>query len=646
MSDESELRLVAAVASVVREHGVAVLSDPARFADLLGRSPGVTPTDLATTGHLVQAVRSGAAGRLADLVPLSAYDYRQLEAWLVASAVDPGAATVLLQALWPIGSPPPPPATVSTAPVSVADDTLMWDFAPTGEFHEAPEKRPRPLVPLAIGVAVAALLGVGAWLVLSGDDDGGTTTTAEGDEPEDEGDEDPASDDPGDGDDSSGGASDEGSDDDVTVDDLDAGTTTAAPTTDAPTTAPPTTGPDDPTTAVPALGPARPEVFGGDGILRLGTLLPQTGDLAFLGPAMIDSVRIAAADINAAGGVFGTPVELIETDSGDASTTFAVSNADWLATQDVDAIVGPPNSSLARQVFDRVVGQGTILFSPSASAPDLAPLDPAGLFFRTAAADPIQGHLVAERMVAEGRVNAAAVFRDDAYGRPIAEAFLARFAQLTGVATPPANAIAYIADGDVNSETMADLIVASGADSVFLAGFEETAGIAASMVARALGPGVIDYWASDGGFSAGLPNGTRVVAPAVDPASIAVLTARLDTEGGVPTEGQTAYAAESYDSVVILALAAELAGADDPVAVAAQISGVTTGGTPCTSFAACARLARAGRDIDYAGFGGPYEFVDAGEPGVASFRIGTFEGAPEPNPAYDVYFFNQPMPQG
>ncbi len=644
MSDDSAQRLVTAVTSLAREHGVGVFSEVARFADLLGRSPEVNPSDLASTGPLVQAVRSGAAARLAELVPLARYDYRQLEEWLLASGIDQAAASVLLHALWPIGSPPPPPpqpaavasspptSNVAPAPVRAApDDTLLWEFAPTGEMHEAPEQRPRPLVPLALGAVVIALLALGVWFAQSGDD-GDPTATADGE--------------------SSGDTNDarEASDDDDTddTDDTDASDASDANDTGdesrdpiATTTVTPTTTVVPETTAELVPGPPRPELFGGDGVLRLGTLVPQTGDLSFLGPAMTDSMRIAVTDINASGGVFGTPIELIETDSGDASTTFAVSNAEWLATQDVDAIVGPPSSSIARQVFDRVVGQGTILFSPSASAPDLALLDTPGLFFRTAAADPIQGHLVAERMVAEGRVNAAAVFRDDAYGRPIGEAFLARFAQLTGLPTPPANALAYVADGDVNPETMADLIVASGADAVFLVGFEETAGIARSMVARALGPGVIDYWAADGAYAAGLPNGTRAVAPAVDPASIAGLTARLDTEGGVPTEGQTAYAAESYDAVVILALAAEQAGADDPLAVAGEINEVTTGGTACTSFATCVELLRTGQDIDYDGFGGPYEFGAAGEPLVASYRIGTFEGAPEPNPAYDVYFFTQ-----
>ena len=46
----------------------------------------------------------------------------------------------------------------------------------------------------------------------------------------------------------------------------------------------------------------------GDGTLTVGTLLPQTGDLAFLGPPEFAGVDLAIEDINAAGGVLGKDV--------------------------------------------------------------------------------------------------------------------------------------------------------------------------------------------------------------------------------------------------------------------------------------------------------------------------------------------------
>ncbi|WP_229697671.1 ABC transporter substrate-binding protein, partial [Nonomuraea cavernae] len=71
----------------------------------------------------------------------------------------------------------------------------------------------------------------------------------------------------------------------------------------------------------------------GDGTLTLGTLLPQTGSLAFLGPPEIAGVDVAVKEINEAGGVLGKPVVNIHTDSGDTTTNIASQSVDKLLAQ-------------------------------------------------------------------------------------------------------------------------------------------------------------------------------------------------------------------------------------------------------------------------------------------------------------------------
>ncbi len=50
------------------------------------------------------------------------------------------------------------------------------------------------------------------------------------------------------------------------------------------------------------------------GPLKIGSLLPETGSLAFLGPPEFAGVDLAVADINAAGGVLGENIEHIRGD--------------------------------------------------------------------------------------------------------------------------------------------------------------------------------------------------------------------------------------------------------------------------------------------------------------------------------------------
>ena len=81
------------------------------------------------------------------------------------------------------------------------------------------------------------------------------------------------------------------------------------------------------------------------------------------------------------------------------------------------------------------------------------------------------------------------------------------------------------------------------------------------------------------------------------------------------------YGPETYDAIVIVALAAEIAGTDNPAQVAAFINGVTRDGEKCTSFADCKAIIEAGGDPDYDGPSGPQAFGPQGEPTEASFAI-------------------------
>src|SRR5690349_20294031 len=81
------------------------------------------------------------------------------------------------------------------------------------------------------------------------------------------------------------------------------------------------------------------EAPAGDGVLTIGNLLPQTGDLAFLGPPEFAGVKLAVEEMNAAGGVLGEDVANIDADSGDGTPDIAGAEVDKLFNQDVDAII-------------------------------------------------------------------------------------------------------------------------------------------------------------------------------------------------------------------------------------------------------------------------------------------------------------------
>ena len=85
----------------------------------------------------------------------------------------------------------------------------------------------------------------------------------------------------------------------------------AACSTPVPNAAP-TRVPSSTPTPTPIITPS------GDGVLKVGTLLPTSGTFSFLAAAQAAGVAAAVTEINAAGGVNGEDVVVVGADSGEA----------------------------------------------------------------------------------------------------------------------------------------------------------------------------------------------------------------------------------------------------------------------------------------------------------------------------------------
>ena len=83
------------------------------------------------------------------------------------------------------------------------------------------------------------------------------------------------------------------------------------------------------------------------------------------------------------------------------------------------------------------------------------------------------------------------------------------------------------------------------------------------------------------------------------------------------------YAGETYDAIVIIALAAAEAKTDGS-ALSDFIVGITKDGEKCTDFVACMAIIDAGGDPDYDGFSGPITMNGNGEPLEASYGVLVF----------------------
>ena len=127
----------------------------------------------------------------------------------------------------------------------------------------------------------------------------------------------------------------------------------------------------------------------------------------------------------------------------------------------------------------------------------------------------------------------------------------------------------------------------------------------------------------------GVLAGIRGTAPSAAPASgEATFPDRFAAFApGVPT----IFSPQTYDCVMVMVLAAQVAGSADPADYVSEMNGVTKDGVKCERFADCLALIAAGEDIDYDGASGALDFTDVGEPGVGTYDVWEWDAAGNAN---------------
>jgi hypothetical protein len=220
--------------------------------------------------------------------------------------------------------------------------------------------------------------------------------------------------------------------------------------------------------------------------LIVGTLLPLTGNLAFLGPPEVAGAKLAVADINAAGGVLGQPVQLLEGDSGDASTDTATQTADRLIQAGANVIVGAASSGVSLTVIDAITGAGIMQISPANTSDQFTTYNDNGLYFRTAPPDTLQARALADLIIEDGNNTVGILALNDPYGTGLAENTLNNLLD-AGLSEDDIVSITYdpqAANFDSEIQEMVDL----NPDAIVVIGFEESSRILQGLNSNGIGP--------------------------------------------------------------------------------------------------------------------------------------------------------------
>ncbi|HEX4904116.1 MAG TPA: ABC transporter substrate-binding protein [Acidimicrobiales bacterium] len=358
-----------------------------------------------------------------------------------------------------------------------------------------------------------------------------------------------------------------------------------------------------------------------DGVLTIGTLLPETGSLAFLGPPEFAGVDLAVQEINESG-LMGD-VEVVHGDSGDTSTDIANQTVDRLLSENADVIIGAASSGVTLTVIDKIVGAGVVQISPANTAKSLSDYDDNDLYFRTAPSDILQGQVLGEIIIEDGNSTVGILALQDPYGEGLAE-------DLTTAITDAGGEVVETKIYDPNAQNFdaeVQAIVDADPDAIAVIGFDESARVITTMIEKGIGPADKKVYGTDGNMgnalgeqladSPGALNGMKGTTPLVELSQdfkdrlLAVDDSLVDFN----------YAAESYDAVMLAALASLAADSTSGEAIGAELINVSGEGTQCSTFKECAELLADGEDIDYEGVSGPIDFDEKGDPGQASFGI-------------------------
>jgi branched-chain amino acid transport system substrate-binding protein len=368
-----------------------------------------------------------------------------------------------------------------------------------------------------------------------------------------------------------------------------------------------------------SAGPAQ------DLTLNIGTLLPQTGNLAFLGPPEEAGVQLAVKEINAAN--LGVKVDVTLGDSGDPDNKAYATTVPNLLNKKVSAIVGAAASGVSKLVIDQVIGSGTILFSPANTSPDFTTWDDNGLYWRTAPSDLLQGETLGNLIAADGASTLGVIAINDAYGTGLQKVTEKTFEDAGGKTVETQ----FYNTGDTNFTAQISAVMAQKPDAIALITFDEAITIIPAL--KDAGFDTSKLYLVDGNtkqYGDGLPAGVMTGAKGTTPGPVLAddFQKRLQdtyaaTNNGKKLEDFT-YAAESYDAVVLLALASLAAKSTTGVDIAKklqEVSGGTGNGKKAKSFADAAKIINAGDVVDYDGYSGGVKFDKAGDPTQATIGI-------------------------
>jgi ABC-type branched-subunit amino acid transport system substrate-binding protein len=371
--------------------------------------------------------------------------------------------------------------------------------------------------------------------------------------------------------------------------------------------------------------------------LRVGNLVPFSGDLAPFGEPIDEAARIAAALANEAteeAGVDASVTVVASEDTQTASAAAVEAATKLVQADDVDVIMGALASTNTIPVAESVtVPNGVLQISPASTSPAISDLADDDLVWRTPPSDALQGQVLAEAVAdelgADATINVGA--RNDAYGTALAQVFEAAWAETGGTI---GRSVRWNPEA-ATFDSQARQLVQGTPDGWVLIDFPQTWQKMGPALVRTGGWDPERTFVTDGLRDAGLAEsvgrqatiGMKGTAPSSAGAPAAEAFDRVFRERAKAGVERQTFDAHAFDAVLVAFLAAVQANSSEPADIKAELQAVSGPPGEKVTFEQLAdalEMVADGQEIDYEGASGPIDFDENGDPGGSIYELWRF----------------------
>ena len=361
---------------------------------------------------------------------------------------------------------------------------------------------------------------------------------------------------------------------------------------------------------------------GGGESIKVGAVIPFSGDLADFGGPMLNAMKMAQEDINAAGGPLGREIEIVDEDSGTDSTQ-AVNAANKLVnTNGVQNVIGAVSSGVTISIANSVtIPNGVLQITSASSSPSITTLDDDDLVWRTRTNDRFVAKVMAMIAQNEGASSAAVIYINNDFGKALADTFESAFEGET-------TAKVGYSSGQSSYNQVLSQAFSDDPEFVALAGYPES------------GTTMLSQWNEQGYGGNWILHTSLLSNDVIENVGADIMNGMYGVRTKPPTGDATEafvsdyeeqfpdaqvfspYSWNSYDALVSYALAVQAAGTADPAEVKGQMRAVSNPEGETVSygeFESGVSMLDEGTEIDYSGPSGTVNYDDNGD--VASDMV-------------------------